>query len=103
MYSRWAAAAGLLLSALSEATMQSENAFKLGSILLLVGFCVAGANVNGSGLSAETIRSESARVEVAADSPALELYQESEIRKELEVVQEINKMNVSEFAPYKIK
>ncbi len=83
--------------------MQSENAFKLGSILLLVGFCVAGANVKGSGLAVETIRSESTRVDVASDSPALELYQDSEIRKELEAVQEINKMNVSEFAPYKIR
>lgn len=83
--------------------MQSEGAFKLGSILLLVGFCVAGANVNGSGLTAETIRSESARVEVAGNSPALELYQDSDIRKEVEAIQEINKMNVSEFTPYKIK
>lgn len=86
--------------------MQSENAFKLGSILLLVGFCVAGANVNGSGLAAETIRSESARVEVAVNdsqNPSLELYQDTEIRKEVEAVQEINKMNVTEFAPYKIR
>lgn len=83
--------------------MQSEGAFKLGSILLLVAFCVAGANVNGSGLAAETIRSESARVEVAAGSPALELYAETDIRKEVEAVQEINKMNVTEFAPYKIR
>ena len=83
--------------------MQSEGAFKLGSILVLVGFCVAGANVNGSGLAAETIRSESARVEVTSDSPSLELFNDSDIRKEVEAVQEINKMNVTEFAPYKIR
>jgi hypothetical protein len=83
--------------------MQSEGAFKLGSILVLVGFCVAGANVKGSGLAFETIRSESERVEVASDSPTVELYDDKDIRKEVEAVQEINKMNVTEFAPYKIR
>lgn len=88
--------------------MRSESAFKLGSILLLVGFCMAGANVKGSGgFIIETIRSESTRVDLSQNgleqAATAELSDDADIRSEVEAVQEINKMNITEFAPYKIR
>ena len=84
--------------------MQSENAFKLGSILLLVGFSMAGANMSGSAFAVDSIRSESPQVEVTQTDPqAQSLTDDANIRSEVEEIQEINKMNVSEFAPYKIR
>lgn len=85
--------------------MQTENAFKLGSIILLVGFSVAGANFSGSAFAVDSIRSESQRVQVTSSNNAEQQFKTDDllIRREVEEVQEINKMNISEFAPYKLK
>jgi hypothetical protein len=84
--------------------MQTENAFKLGSILLLVGFSVAGANLSGSAFAGDSIRSESKRVQVTS-SINVDQFKSDDlvIRREVEEVEDINKMNVTEFAPYKIR
>lgn len=85
--------------------MQTENAFKLGSVILLVGFSVAGANLSGSAFAKDLIRSESKRVQVlnVSNQEQQNKTDDSLIRREVEEVQEINKMNISEFAPYKLK